>query len=335
MVNTSLIEYIRKYKDQYSVESLRTYLIRQGYNPAEIDNAIKIATRKTSKPLFKIFVVILAIFLVILAVYVWVSSESLEIFLKLTPQNQASQDSLVFQASFGASQKTSGRYTFSLYNQKNEKVLEESGYVDVNKESKLSFPIDVSNLQNGTYLLKFFFYASNKKVEDFFSFEVNRKQSSTRIEKPLTCPYSCDDNNPLTMDECVEGNCKNTLINKCGNNACDNEETVFSCPEDCKPKKSSGEDLKQKAISLVQSDPELAANTCLQLSVGYDDCLKELSNNSNNSKFCNAITNFEIKDSCYSVHALKNNDFTVCSLITDSIKQKACFSLKKASSYST
>ncbi|MBI4918870.1 hypothetical protein HY837_03005, partial [archaeon] len=335
MANSSLIEYVRKYKDQYSVESLRTYLIQQGYNPEEVNHAIKIATVKKTKPLLKIFLALLMFFLAVFAVYIWTYSETFNIFLKLTPQT-TTQESLVFSATFGASRESSGRYSFSLYNEKNEKLLDEAGYVQVNKETKLSFPIKLTDLSNGKHNLVFTFYAENKKVEDSFSFEINRNQSSTKIENPLACPHSCSDNNPATVDECLSGKCVNTLINKCGNNFCDSDETIFLCPEDCKPKKTdSTENLQQRAFSLAQSDPELAANTCLQLATGSDECLRELSSSYDNPDFCRVIVNFEIKDSCYSSYALKSNNFSVCSLITDLIKQKACFSLKKANLYST
>jgi len=54
------------------------------------------------------------------------------------------------------------------------------------------------------------------------------------VENQSFFECKCDDNNPCTVDECVENFCRHTIIpNCCGNGICEGDE-FDTCPIDCK-----------------------------------------------------------------------------------------------------
>lgn len=341
MVNASLVGYIKKYKDQYDINTLRSFLIQQGYNPSDIEQAIRVVSSSPKKfPIKIIFGVFIALLLVASIYFFW-PSEKIELFLELSPDKTVIQkaENFVFSASLGTNQEkeTEGKFYYTLFDDKKNKLIEGFDYVKLTKFKRMSFPLDTKNLMPGKYNLNFFFLLEGKEISDSFNFEVKPETSSTIISVPeITCPYSCNDNNPYTKDECVNNKCVNTpekaqtTTDTCGNGVCDAQETTLNCSQDCAPEKViTSEDLSQKALQVAKSNPEEAANICLQLTVGYDECLKELNEQTNNSEFCNAVINSKIKDDCYSDHAIRIDDFNVCSLIVNSLKQRACFNLKK------
>ena len=70
MVSSSIVEYIKKYSSQYSKESLRSYLIEQGYSTSDVDQAFSVAIGKNKLNL-KTFAIVLGIIIVfLLIVYV-------------------------------------------------------------------------------------------------------------------------------------------------------------------------------------------------------------------------------------------------------------------------
>ncbi len=50
MVNQQLVDYINQNKDKFKIEDLKKTLIESGYDPKEVDEAIKIATGKMPPP---------------------------------------------------------------------------------------------------------------------------------------------------------------------------------------------------------------------------------------------------------------------------------------------
>ncbi|MBI5065117.1 hypothetical protein HZA97_02665 [Candidatus Woesearchaeota archaeon] len=354
MVNASIIEYLKKYKDQYDISTLRSYLIQRGYNPSDVEQAIRVVTRQKRSFSIKYVLVMLVALLILSSAYFFWPSQKLELFLELSPEKTTIQkaENFVFSVSLGTNQEkeVEAKFDYVLFDDKNNKLLEEFNYVRLKKFKKMNFPLDTKNLVPGSYSLKFFFSFESKEISDSFNFEVKQGSSQKNSTVPeISCPYSCNDNNPYTKDECVNNKCVNTPENNpantsvstppktqtttkdaCGNGVCDANESTLSCSQDCAPEKViTSEDLSQKALQLAKSNPEEAANTCLQLTVGYDECLKKLNEQTNNADFCNAVINSKIKDDCYSDHAMRINDFNVCSLIVNSLKQRACLNLKK------
>ncbi|PIN80057.1 hypothetical protein COV11_04720 [Candidatus Woesearchaeota archaeon CG10_big_fil_rev_8_21_14_0_10_30_7] len=332
MVNSALVEYINQYKSQYSINTLRTYLIQQGYDPKDVDEAINATIKK--KPIILPILIVLALIFSVFLIYYFFPSQKIELHVKITPEKTTvlQEETLFFSAIFGTNTEEQGIFNYILFNEKNERLIEETDYLTVKKQTTKKFPLNLANLPPGKYNLKLYFKIKNEEANDFFVFEIMTEQINKTIIQEVKCPYSCDDQNPTTKDECIQGNCVNTMITQCGNDSCDSNETVLSCPQDCKPKKIITQmDLKKTALSMARSDPEQAANTCLQLTTGDDDCLSELNESTDNPAFCNVINNLEIKDSCYSSYALRTNDYTICNLITDTKQQKACFNVKKLS----
>ncbi len=335
MVNASIVGYLKKYKDQYDINTLRSYLIQQGYNPSDIEQAIRVvATSEKKFPLKMVLVTSMVIFILASLYFFWPSQKA-ELFLEVFSEKTIVQkaENFVFSASLGTDKEKEieGKFSYVLFDENNNKILEEFNYVKLAKFKKMSFPLDTKNLLPGKYYLEFIFSLGGEEISDSFSFEVKSDVVQTNIPAPkISCPYSCNDNNSYTKDECVNDKCVNTPINTCGNGVCDNDESALSCSQDCAPEKViTSEDLSQKASQLAKSNSEEAANVCLQLTVGYDECLKKLNDQTNNSEFCNAVINSKIKDDCYSDHAMRINDFGVCSLIVNSLKQRACLNLKK------
>ncbi|MEK6857419.1 MAG: hypothetical protein AABX39_02410 [Nanoarchaeota archaeon] len=344
MVSSSIVEYIKKYSSQYSKESLRSYLIEQGYSTSDVDQAFSVAIGKNKLNL-KTFAIVLGIIIVfLLIVYVsigFISRNELKFNLLVSVNTEFERETsqAITITTYSTSEESiNGLINVNIFDPQNKEIFSKEFFVSFDKEE--NFDVELSLGKNsllGRYKTKVSLTVEEKKLEKEVSFVVKEK-SPDRPRQTVTpistskCPISCDDLDPCSTDACVNGLCSSMKKSPCcGNNNCEDSlgETVLNCPNDCRAQKTKTVfEIKQDAILLASSNPDLAATTCLQLS-NPDSCIFELYESTRNQDFCRAIVDISFQSNCYLDYALRKKDFSVCNSIREEYSQRNCFSMKQ------
>lgn len=345
MANQSLVEYIKKYSSQYSKEYLRSYLISQGYSVSDIDQAFSVSNQGNKKN-FVTFAIILGVVIVLLLIaYVLVdflSRTELGVNLLVTPAlseiERENSQSITITVYSNSDKTLNGMMNLNILDPNNSPVLSKEFLISFTKEENYGVEIGLGkDSPLGKYKADVSFDVEGKKLQKSTSFIV--KEKSLDRPRPVTtqiptskCPISCDDLDPCTNDACVNGLCVSTKKSFCcGNNNCEDSlgETVLNCPNDCRGSKTKTVfEIKQEAINLANSNPDLAATTCLQLS-NPDSCIFDLYESTKNRDFCGAIVDVSFQSNCYLDYALRKKDFGICNFIKEEFSQRNCFSMKQ------
>jgi len=357
MVNGSLNEYvITQLRRGYPPEAIRTSLIQAGYNPQDIDYALRIGDQTakrhieiTGKRMAITLGGLLALCLLVFAGILIFSPEAkdismavrvekpqvfpggqLEISVTLTSeQSKDAQVSLDYAISDISTRKTVTTRSERL-------VVGESSF------STQSIPLP-ERLAPGEYEAKVFakFEGITKMQTARFTVqqpaavappeeELEPFEEVTTPPGELECPPSCDDLNPATEDSCVRGSCVHTQKEGvCGDGDCGAGENTVICPEDCGAAKDK-EAVMRQALQQAAADPEKAATLCnsLVLPTDKDQCFAAIANASKRSALCTNIQDTRAKDNCLMEFALAD-DFTVCTQLTNRYLMTSCMSLQR------
>jgi hypothetical protein len=180
-----------------------------------------------------------------------------------------------------------------------------------------------------------------------------------------SCPASCDDNDPSTVDYCDQTTFKcihkqsQTQQSKCGDGICASSESASTCPSDCKSDVSSTEDpvwtqldnikelaktnsqkaltecntidqdYKDKCLEYV-GESALDPNICEKIedSLEKDKCFSNIAKGLSNKEICENIEKDDRKDYCY-INFMQNGDYSVCDKLTNKYLKKSCTTLKE------
>ena len=149
------------------------------------------------------------------------------------------------------------------------------------------------------------------------------------------CPGSCDDKNDCTIDSCSESTSFQCVHDKiafcCGNNECEEDETIANCPNDCQiafeePDLSIFERL-ENIKNTAASNPDKASAQCSKIeSATYkDDCYSNIGKVTRNTAYCDLIRSDRTKDDCFSEVAKASNQNTLCERITLDTRRDSCY----------
>lgn len=157
-------------------------------------------------------------------------------------------------------------------------------------------------------------------------------EAAELVPEELPCPETCDDLNPATMDTCERGICVHRIIEGiCGNGECESGESRMTCPEDCGPVQDK-EAVIEQALKYALSDPEKAATICNSLVIpeSADPCFARIANASQKSALCMNVQDLRARDNCLMEFALAN-DFSVCLQLSNRYLLTSCQSLARFS----
>ncbi len=359
MVNGSLTEYVRAQLARgYSPESIRSTLIQAGYNPYDVEFALRVSGKPerrfaiTGRTMLVILAGILAIVLLVFAGIIFFAAEPKDIQLAIRIEKSVLQPgstlSIATTFSSAQSQDVPVSLSYIVHDPATRKTVttrSERLTVGASAFTTQSIPLPAT-LAPGEYEVKLTAQYEGVTRVQTARFTVQPIPAGPPEElKPveefpapeeLPCPPSCDDLNPATEDRCERGSCIHTILTGvCGNGACEQGENRINCPSDCGAAQDK-EAVKQQALSLAASNPEKAATLCtsLVLPEDSDNCFTSIANASKKSALCTNIKDDRSRDSCLMDFALAN-DFSVCPQLSNRYLLTSCQSLARLSSASS
>lgn len=364
MTKEEIVDYIRQYRGYYPLFKLRQLLIQRGYSPNDIDEAIsEIYHPEIRKPkkktkhnlLLIILAVVFIIFLAIILFLIFKPKEPKQLLdLKIISiENEVEKgQNLNFEVealNLGKEERYDITLIYDIFNLQNQYYPNLRKEETVALQDKSVFPNSIMiNLKPGTYKLKVKAVYNNQVASASKTFEVTGEigeeteeaieeqeetTTPTTLQTPETCEdLDCNDNNQCTTDSCENNLCKHeTILECCGNNICEENkgENNIKCPNDCVSKVSGDDDkLEQEALQTAGTNPTRAIQLCLSISNqnNADYCLDEAARQTENSAFCEKISEQNKKDNCYMSLALEGKS-ELCQKIINGYKKNSCLAL--------
>jgi hypothetical protein len=348
MGDTALSTYIAGLiKKGYDPEYIRTQLIKQGYPPAEVNQALR--QNKPAKKVNKILLFgslggITIVAIIIALFFIFPSDPAADI--QFTVQSQdttiSQDDPLEFSAQLTntVDTPTTVLLRYSIIAQGATRPIQvQQDSITVRKNAASPAKVIITSLTPGKYELAAEAIYDGKQKKDSFSFTVTARAHKAPDTVTLAqCPAGCDDFNACTEDFCQEGRCVAVSITPCcGNNICDQGESVLTCSRDCSTSApTTSTSIIGQARSVVLSSKEDAADLCNRISyeVERDDCFSAMAQESKDPLFCGPLLSLDRKDACYLTFAL-DGDQGVCTKIVDARLQATCFQYAQFSRIAT
>jgi len=347
MVDKSIIDYIRRLRASgYDEGTIRSQLIRAGYDPRQVEQAFRGSSRAIPAKTIAILggCLILAIILIIVVLkLIAPEPKFIEITLQPTLTELAPGEKLTFlkQITSDTERKARVQIFFIVTDSANKQVAQKQETLSVGKQLSTQTQIPLEELSQGQYKLTAIANYDGKSTTSQFVFTITESTAAPVTEPAefdvpeLECPQGCDDFDSCTQDACVKGVCQNSPVRPCcGNLVCEAGETKRNCPEDCLEREKTPEELIYQAGQLSSTDVQTAATVCKSLGkTAYaDSCYTEVAIGSKKPDYCKEVLEEPTKDRCYLNFATKNNDYSTCSFIVNAYFSKSCTALSRASS---
>lgn len=340
MVSKSLIDYVRTLlKQGYDIRTIRSTLRGAGYSQYDIQGALAEAQKPQvihTKTLLIVFGILLVLTIAVIVALKLIQPEPAELSLSLNAYKTqvARGDQLIMTAEIT---NPSGQETDAILDLETrgpQQIVAPSEEVTVFEKAAVPIAIQIpkdATIGQYTLMAKLNYDSKVETATQYFeitSTAIERPERVTKEERQATeqqeCPGGCDDLDPCTRDECIEGQCVHTPITPCcGNGICEPGEE--DCP-DCK------EDALSEAQREARNDPEGAAELCSQDPANADQCYKEVAEIAGDKKFCDYIQDSKWKDPCL-MHFAYDGDYTVCEQLKNKYMKNSCISLKNLAKF--
>lgn len=357
MAKESLTEYVTKLlRLGYSAGTIRTTLMKAGYSPTEINNAISCAQKPKRQISLNLKVILIGAIVaalittaIILAVILikpepkTINIRTTQITTQAAPGETAS---FLIELTSNTDKKEQATLTYQLQQAKTQQTVQtKQETTEIRKQRSITAQIKIpSDISPGQYTIKSTLQYSQGTKQDSTNIQIVQKEKQLpkrpaeeifeeETAQEITCPESCDDFNPCTIDRCEKGLCIHQPIQPCcGNGICEEGETLLNCAEDCAETRQTPQEIITQANTVAKTDPEAAALLCNKLTRQEDKdlCFSEVAQTSGKSIICTNINAQDTQDSCLMEFALEG-EYTVCDKIKNSYLSKSCNTLKRSS----
>jgi len=279
MVQQSLVSYIREQlRGGYDINTIKAYLINQGYNESIVNEAINQAYQvkhvfHLSKGTIIAFIsLFLSVVLIASIIFIYTQKSTpkqvmdLKVSILSSPVEKGGLlEFNVELLNLGSSKRYDVNLKHTIVDLSNNVLTFKEETVALETRASLKSEIKIpKNAKPGNYVLKTTAFYNNKVATAIDSFRIYEKRAAAtcfdniqnqgetgidcggQCEPCKTCPDSCDDFDYCTEDKCdASTNYKcdhNPIIPCCGNNICESNEDNENCAIDCK------ETVKEKSV---------------------------------------------------------------------------------------
>ncbi len=348
MVNQTLVKYIKKQiKAGYSVNTIKYYLTKHGYNTQTVNDAInsiyspevKHVVHHISKTTIVSLAAVTVILLLIASgIYFYLAkpsqpSQLLDLRTSLLKDNIEEGDKLEFNIELSNLGK-SKRYDVFLRHEiigtdifKQETIAVETS---TSKTSHIQLP---SELTPKRYTLKTIASYGDKKAFSTFGFNVIKEgeEITTKCTENWDCtqwqPETCPATEQQTRTCNDLNNCQTTLYKPETTRTCtyipDQEPTQ-------QPTDFSGRTIWEKLDiikEIANTNPTQALNDCatFEIESHRDECYFNVAETTKSDVICKRIISERTKDKCFSNVAKLISDNTICEKITKQTRKDSCY----------
>ena len=352
MVNQQLVNYLRQQISAgYDVNTLKSHLVKNGYNPKEVNESIQILYPQqvqhhvhhvSKNVIIAIALIGLLIAMIIPSVFFYLSggepAQLLDLRTSALTKNIKSGTKLEFNIELSNLGK-SKRYDVLLKHELvgTEVFMEETIAVETStsKTSLIQLP---SNLNSQRYTLKTTASYNSQKAISTFTFNVLNEVEVTQETcnedwncndwTTTTCPISeqqtrtCTDNNNCNTVEYKPSVTKNCMYQT-------KEDLPQVTPGHTGNYAGMNVWEKLDAIKIKsESDPNGALNDCkdeFDIESHNDDCYYNVAEITMSETRCSAIISDRTKDKCINNVAKLKDDYTICEQVEKESRKDSCY----------
>jgi hypothetical protein len=361
MANGSLNEYVRMQLQRgYPPESIRSALIQAGYNPQDVDFALRTTVQParrvelSGKGLALIAGALLTVILLVFSGYLLFGGgpKDVQLAVRVQPEQLFAGDTLSVTVTLASEQSREAQvdleyvvyepFSRRTVTTRSERVLVGESAFTVQRidlpatlqpaeyEARVTAKFErLSRVQSAKFTVQL---PVVEEEEEAPPVELPPLVEVEPVEEELECPASFDDLNPATTDSCVRGSCVHEFASGvCGNGECEPGETRLVCPEDCGAAQDK-EAIMQSAVQQSKSNAEKAATLCnsLVLPEDSDPCFAAIANASKKSQLCLNVQTLRTRDDCLMEFAF-SGDYSVCNQLSNRYLLTSCQSLARFS----
>jgi len=333
MVQRAVLNYIKNLHTQgYSDQAIRTALLRAGYAPSDVEEAMhKARLPRVPKGLLVSAGALIGLTIIIGVILLLLPAEQQPLTITLnsyTTQTQPSGQFIVTAQIANPGPPTDVLVDSAVTGPQTIPVATQS--ITVRERAGVPVTVDIPlDAPPGQYTLTVTIAYNGQQITRTQRFQVQEQplQEQPRVipapeEQLRSCPQGCDDLDQCTQDSCESGECIHVPIAPCcGNGICEpGEDTCVDC---ARPEPS--------VEQLARANPQEALNTCEQ-SPARDLCIKDVATTANDKQLCPRIQDTQDKDLCYMYFAYEG-DFTICERIQNKYTRNSCYTLKNLHQY--
>ncbi|RMF54474.1 hypothetical protein D6745_05215 [Candidatus Woesearchaeota archaeon] len=341
MVDQNLINYIRDQLARgYSVNVLRDYLIRYGYDPRTVDEAFRaIYTPPQQKSINAKNLILAVIFIIGIIGLVFTiinlkQSTPKLLDLRSEPVNSAVEpgDDLEFIVEI-TSQGSSKRYDVILKHElielasgKKISTKEESTAIETSASKHVTIEIP-GTAKSGKYSLRTEASYDDKKAVSSFTFQV--------VKKGQEIIETCDDGIKNQGEKGVDcgGPCKACQTASCNDNIKNQGEQGIDCggpcSRECAEEPTCNDGIKNQGETGIDCGGPCKACKAKLPKMGMREILEKVKETAEESpeeaaEYCEQLSSYN-KDSCYRIIAEESGNSNYCSFIESPQKKDSCY----------
>jgi hypothetical protein len=302
----------------YSAQQLQQYLFQQGYSPHVVSSALKQATRKPTKILFVIFLILLIIGVVAAAAWLYLNIEQetpaeISFSIGLDVDTVAPGDTLYIRNDF-LNFPLQREYPMTIY----YTITDEYG---TEKDSwQTSMGITDALIKNTKQSISRYLAAGLYTLTAQMNYGSTSKQAAVQFtvsadeEKIAQAEQRAEETPPETVS--VETTEEPEIVETASETAVSGQDDYVNLAH---------------AKEIAVTDPASAIHYCDMISTQtkIDECYWNVAKLSGDKSYCEKVIADHTRDACWIGFAFDKNDYSVCENIANPFIKQSCDQLKK------